>query len=233
MFFLLAVSALFHQSFFAQLVLITCVVLSVILTIVPASSTYIALSNTFVSKFVQSPGIEPMLLPLSYMKAVENASTHKNIYSLLRLSHSCEPCADGWTAYDGNCYFFSSEKQTWFDSNLSCGALDAHLVIIETEKEQGFLKSKIQVFHWIGLNDLDTEGRWVWVNNQTLDETGVQFWLKRESGQSEPDNWKGRDSSGEHCAIMRIWDQWCDVPCKSNYNFICEKKQISSLMHDD
>ncbi|KAA0709975.1 Low affinity immunoglobulin epsilon Fc receptor [Triplophysa tibetana] len=149
-------------------------------------------------------------------------------------SHSCEPCEDGWTAYDENCYFFSSEMQTWFDSRLSCGALDAHLVIIETEKEQGFLASKIKVYHWIGLNDLETEGRWVWVNNQTLEETGVQFWLKRESGQNEPDNWKQGDSSGENCAIMR--DQlhiWCDVSCKSKYNFICEKKPTSSFMYDN
>ncbi|KAA0709973.1 Endonuclease domain-containing 1 protein [Triplophysa tibetana] len=117
-------------------------------------------------------------------------------------SHSCEPCADGWTAYDGNCYFFSCEMQTWFDSNLTCGALDAHLVIIETEKEQVFLRSKIKDPHWIGLNDLDTEGRWVWVNNQTLEETGVEFWQKRASGQGEPDNWKEEDPSGENCAYL-------------------------------
>ncbi|XP_056596738.1 CD209 antigen-like protein C [Triplophysa dalaica] len=148
-------------------------------------------------------------------------------------SHSSEPCEDGWTAHDGNCYFFSSEMQTWFVSCLSCGALDAHLVIIETEKEQVFLRSQIKVYHWIGLNDLDTEGRWVWVSNQTLEETGLQFWLKRESGQNEPDNWKGEDSSGENCAITRILDHWSDVPCKRNFNFICEKKQISTFMHDD
>ncbi|KAI7808210.1 putative C-type lectin domain family 4 member F-like [Triplophysa rosa] len=81
-------------------------------------------------------------------------------------------------------------------------------------------------FYWIGLNDLETEGRWVWVNNQTLNETGVQFWYKRESEQSEPDNWKEEDPSGENCACvdLKISHIWYDVSCKRNIKFICEKK---------
>ncbi|XP_056596737.1 CD209 antigen-like protein 2 [Triplophysa dalaica] len=131
-------------------------------------------------------------------------------------SYSCEPCEYGWTEHDGHCYLFSSEKRTYFDSRLLCLASDAHLVIINNAKEQHFLVSKAKEFFWIGLNDLETEGRWVWVNNQILNQTGVQFWHKRESGQSEPDNWNKEDPSGENCASIAFWDIFhtcwqCDV----------------------
>ncbi|XP_057184514.1 C-type lectin domain family 4 member A-like isoform X1 [Triplophysa rosa] len=86
---------------------------------------------------------------------------------------SCKPCEDGWTEHGGKCYFFSSEAQTWFKSRNSCEALKANLVTINTRDVQGFLVSKIKETHWIGLDDLETEGRWVWVNNQTLEETGL------------------------------------------------------------
>ncbi|XP_056336356.1 alpha-N-acetylgalactosamine-specific lectin-like [Danio aesculapii] len=83
-------------------------------------------------------------------------------------------------------------------------------------------------WHWIGLNDLETEGRWVWVNNQTLDDTKVKFWHKIQFGKSEPDNWTGVDPSGEDCAVVKndldSLDSWLDVSCKRTYKFICEKK---------
>ncbi|XP_058608514.1 lectin BRA-3-like [Onychostoma macrolepis] len=77
----------------------------------------------------------------------------------------------------------------------------ADLVTITSQSEQDFLASEINEQHWIGLNDLETEGHWVWVNNQTLIETGLQLWHKRPSGQSEPVNWRVTDPSGENCAV--------------------------------
>ncbi|KAI7789988.1 immune-related [Triplophysa rosa] len=106
------------------------------------------------------------------------------------VSLSCKPCEDGWTAHGGKCYFFSSEKQTWFKSLNSCETLKAHLVTINTRAVQGFLVSKIKETHWIGLNDLDTEGRWVWPNNQTLEETTfldpIDYHRKNDTGQKCP-----------------------------------------------
>ncbi|XP_067217775.1 C-type lectin domain family 4 member F-like [Chanodichthys erythropterus] len=78
------------------------------------------------------------------------------------------------TAWGGTLYFFSSHKLNWSSSRAFCVSKGADLVIITSQSEQMFLISKIKESHWIGLNDLDTEGRWVWVNNQTLTETGVQ-----------------------------------------------------------
>uniref|UniRef100_A0A672KCA8 Si:ch211-133n4.7 n=1 Tax=Sinocyclocheilus grahami TaxID=75366 RepID=A0A672KCA8_SINGR len=128
------------------------------------------------------------------------------------------------TSFHGKLYFFSCNELSWSSSRAFCVSKGADLVTITSLTEQNFLVSKIKAWHWIGLNDLETEGRWVWVNNQTLNETGVQFWYKRESGKSEPDNWK----EAENCAIMKndlnYLESWFDVFCKYRMKFICEKK---------
>nr|QTF80133.1 immune-related lectin-like receptor 6 [Ctenopharyngodon idella] len=150
---------------------------------------------------------------------------------------ACKLCANGWIAHRGKCYFFSSKKQTWFESRDSCVASGAHLVIINNKKVQDFLVSKVNETHWIGLNDLDTEGHWVWVNNQTLSETGVQFWHTRKSEPNEPDNWKQVDPSGENCASMGnragTVKKWFDNSCKEQKKFICEIKYAFPLTDDN
>ncbi|XP_043074140.1 C-type lectin domain family 4 member F-like isoform X2 [Puntigrus tetrazona] len=120
-------------------------------------------------------------------------------------------------------YLFSVDKLNWSRSRDFCVSKGTDLVTITSQSEQDFLFSKIKEMHWIGLNDLETEGHWVWVNNQTLNETGVQFWYKRMNEKSEPDNWKEDDPNGEHCAIIKHFS-WYDVSCEHKRNFICEKK---------
>ncbi|XP_057210674.1 CD209 antigen-like protein E [Triplophysa rosa] len=138
---------------------------------------------------------------------------------------SCNLSVDGWTVCRGLLYF-SAEKHNWSKSRDVCVSKGADLVTITSQNEQDFLVSKIKETHWIGLNDLETEGRWVWVNNQTLEETGVEFWFG--SGQKEPDNWKVQDPSGENCASLGDRNgnlhTWFDGSCKQQKKFICENK---------
>ncbi|XP_055075364.2 C-type lectin domain family 4 member F-like [Misgurnus anguillicaudatus] len=119
--------------------------------------------------------------------------------------------------------YFSTDKQNWSSSRAVCVSMGADLVTITSQKEQDFLVSKIKETHWIGLNDQETEGRWVWVNNKTLEETRVEFWFKKE-----PDNWKVMDPSGENCASLgdSIGNvhTWFDGSCKEPKRFICQKK---------
>ncbi|RXN35625.1 C-type lectin domain family 4 member E-like protein [Labeo rohita] len=123
-------------------------------------------------------------------------------------AQSCNLSVDGWIACRGKLYLFSSDKLNW------------------SRSREDVLVSKIKQTHWIGLNDLETEGRWVWVNNQTLTETKVQFWFSEK--QREPDNWSKQDPSGENCASLGDdngnFQSWFDASCKKKKKFICEKK---------
>ncbi|XP_016348043.1 CD209 antigen-like protein C [Sinocyclocheilus anshuiensis] len=171
-------------------------------------------------------------------KLLHNYNAAKNCLSLCTgfVSTSCQPCEEGWTAHRGKCYFFSSKKQTWFESRDLCVASKARLVSISNKEIQDFLVSKIKETHWIGLNDLETEGHWVWMNSQTLSETGVQFWHMRVSWPNEPDNWKEDDPSGENCASLGNFDgflnEWFDNSCRMQKKFICEKKNTFPLIDD-
>ncbi|XP_053494722.1 C-type lectin domain family 4 member F-like [Ictalurus furcatus] len=99
-----------------------------------------------------------------------------------------------------------------------CVGKGGHLVIITSQTEQDFGSSQIGETHWIGLNDLETEGKWMWVNNQPLKETDVMFWYSGPGEHSEPDNWKREDPSGENCAALGDArgniHKWFDASCK-------------------
>ncbi|XP_062845311.1 CD209 antigen-like protein E isoform X2 [Trichomycterus rosablanca] len=140
---------------------------------------------------------------------------------------SCELCDEGWRSPGLKCYFFSTNNMNWTESRDSCVEKGDHLVIITNQAEQDFLSSNIKETHWMGLNDLETEGKWMWVNNKTLDETGVKFWYTRADEPSEPDNWKVEDSSGENCASLGnevgTADRWFDASCHKRKKYICEK----------
>ncbi|KAK7139491.1 hypothetical protein R3I93_016584 [Phoxinus phoxinus] len=141
-------------------------------------------------------------------------------------AQSCNLSANGWLACRGRLYLFSSDKLNWTSSRDVCVSKGADLVTITSQSEQDYLVSKIKVTHWIGLNDLDTEGHWVWVNNQTLTDTGVQFWFTE--GPRQPDNWRANDPSGENCAGLGDesgnFHSWFDASCGTEKSFICEKK---------
>ncbi|XP_051519439.1 CD209 antigen-like protein E isoform X2 [Myxocyprinus asiaticus] len=99
---------------------------------------------------------------------------------LFNAAQSCNISLGGWISCLGKLYFFSSGKLNWSCSQDDCVSKGANLVTITSKQEQEFLVSKINMTHWIGLNDLDTEGHWVWVNNQTLDtQVLVQCGAKR------------------------------------------------------
>ncbi|XP_053494774.1 C-type lectin domain family 6 member A-like [Ictalurus furcatus] len=140
-------------------------------------------------------------------------------------SEDCGICEEGWKALGLKCYYFSTEKLNWTQSRDYCAENGSHLVIITSQTEQDFVSSQIRETHWIGLNDLETEGDWTWVNNQPLNETGVMFWYSKSPKQ--PDNWEMEDPSGENCAALGDANgnlhTWFDASCNKKKRCICEK----------
>ncbi|XP_047665779.1 C-type lectin domain family 6 member A-like [Tachysurus fulvidraco] len=136
-------------------------------------------------------------------------------------------CEEGWKSLGLKCYYFSSFKLNWEQSRDYCVEKGGHLVIITSQTEQDFVVSQIGETHWIGLNDLETEGQWMWVNNKPLMETGVMFWSRAPEGPNEPDNWKAEDPSGENCASLGDANinihTWFDASCSTIKKCICEK----------
>ncbi|NWX19670.1 CL17A protein, partial [Aegotheles bennettii] len=45
-------------------------------------------------------------------------------------------CSAGWVLHDKSCYSFSTETMNWLDAKEICADQGAHLVIVDSEKEQ-------------------------------------------------------------------------------------------------
>uniref|UniRef100_A0A673IG10 C-type lectin domain-containing protein n=1 Tax=Sinocyclocheilus rhinocerous TaxID=307959 RepID=A0A673IG10_9TELE len=155
---------------------------------------------------------------------VKRPFTHISKISKIKTT-GCALCAVHWIHSGGKCYYYSTVKMNWTQSRDHCVTLGGHLVIINSKAEQDFVTSNVEETHWIGLNDVDTEGHWVWVNNQPVNNS-VEFWMKRENEISEPDNWTKFHPDGEDCAGLGHpggeTDFWMDAYCFEEKRFVCE-----------
>ena len=78
-------------------------------------------------------------------------------------------CPDGLEAVLGKCYKFSEDKKTWADARIECQSIQPgsyDLVVIDSEELNEYLKQYPN--HWIGINDLFSEGEHTWVNGKPL-----------------------------------------------------------------
>lgn len=68
---------------------------------------------------------------------------------------------------------------------------------------------------WIGYNDKDNEGDWIWTDRMTSSYT----------------NWndKSPNNGGISCAIVTRTGKWHDEPCQSKYSYICKKPSKSTI----
>ena len=113
-------------------------------------------------------------------------------------------------------YAICPDDETWQDARDNCeDDFDAALVEIGSEDENDDLVDLVSDYSeerwWIGLNDLDEEGTFVWLDG---DEPGFTDWQ-----DTQPD-----DSDGEDCAeLTGHFDfRWNDYKCHEPHGYICE-----------
>ncbi|XP_074486697.1 CD209 antigen-like protein C isoform X2 [Sebastes fasciatus] len=130
-----------------------------------------------------------------------------------KLSSWSSNCQPRWVYFKHSCYYFSSNVKSWQKSRDYCQQKGADLMIINSKEEQEF-GSQYKRNTWIGLTDRETEGIWKWVDGTAL---GTSYWYT-----GEPNN----NNNDEDCGVL--WgfgkeNNWNDVPCSIQINWICEK----------
>ncbi|XP_062618773.1 CD209 antigen-like protein D [Saccostrea cucullata] len=132
---------------------------------------------------------------------------------------------EGWMFYGNHYYLNIRSNATWHNAKLACENIGAHLVTIETEEENTWLtETFVPVWdhaecsswwhccsHWIGANDIEQEGRFVWTENNN-NVTSYSNWYP-----GEPD-----DNSGQHCVDLCRHGFWEDASCNKITSYICE-----------
>ncbi|XP_067254274.1 T-cell surface glycoprotein YE1/48-like isoform X2 [Chanodichthys erythropterus] len=111
---------------------------------------------------------EQILNHSNYLSA-ESQQIKNKIDELQRGLYKQDQRADNfkWIYYNFSFYYISFEKKTWSDSRRYCQQRGADLVIINSQKEQEFLKKVVDNnSFWIGLRT--TEGVWKWIDGTTI-----------------------------------------------------------------
>ncbi|XP_065663101.1 uncharacterized protein LOC136085710 [Hydra vulgaris] len=135
--------------------------------------------------------------------------------SFLKISNGCDY---GWFEYGKYCYFFQQKTlkgKSWSDALLSCQIMGAHLLSIEDQAENSFVKNILKDDslnndnYWIGLNDDCNNREFRWSDNKY---SNFSNWLPKK-----PNN----VGSGENCVETNSIG-WNDNDCSIENGFICK-----------
>ncbi|KAM6216739.1 low affinity immunoglobulin epsilon Fc receptor [Rhynchocyon petersi] len=126
----------------------------------------------------------------------------------------CNTCPEKWVNLQRKCYYFGEEALTWLQAKYACEDLHGRLVSIHSLEEQEFLNRHAnKEGTWTGLQDLDTEGVFVWLDGSSVDYSNWR--------QGEPNN----QAQGENCVMMLgPLGHWNDAYCRSPLRgWVCEQ----------
>ncbi len=130
--------------------------------------------------------------------------------------------------YGGHRYMFCNTIfKTWNEAEAGCANHGGHLVSINNEAEEDFIKSNIDDRYWIGYYQTENGGSapWYWSDESTptytnwADGEPNNYCLKKEWSWSK---WKNVCVKWENCAEMYSDGSWNDAGCDIDRRFICE-----------
>nr|QNH72434.1 toxin candidate TRINITY_DN14951_c0_g1_i1.p1 [Pachycerianthus borealis] len=124
-----------------------------------------------------------------------------------------EECETGWSIFEGNCYKKETECTTFADAEQSCVDQGGHLTSIHSVEENDFVTTLVSDTAWIGFNDLDVEGTFVWTDGTNADYTN---WIN-----AEPNN----VLNAQHCVVLvsSLEGEWGDLVCLQCHAYVCKK----------
>nr|XP_022310794.1 uncharacterized protein LOC111116095 [Crassostrea virginica] len=127
-------------------------------------------------------------------------------------------CDPNWSSREGHCYRLFTSQLTWQNAILTCRTNSATLVDIADQRENEFVHGLIKNNKntWLGGNDGDREGSWVWSG-------GLLSWNYANWKAGQPD-----DSNSEDCLMMYPENgEWNDLKCSETLMFVCERHIIA------
>ena len=114
---------------------------------------------------------------------------------------------------DGTCYsYFTNTEISWADARLECVTSGYDLATVTSSEEDTLLYSLATsgTSCWIGLNDIETEGTFMWADGSS---SSYRSW---SSGQ--PNNVNGN----QDCVETFNSQYWNDEDCTVNQNcYLC------------
>ncbi|KAI8798647.1 C-type lectin domain family 4 member M [Biomphalaria glabrata] len=121
------------------------------------------------------------------------------------------------------CVWFSTVKTDYITARDDCRDKDAHLYTVKTMDKLEWLQSNyLYMATWIGLNDINVEGTYMWEDDNTACS---KSWIQQTFAPGEPSNYNPYSKSSEDCITFNYYIKMLlnDDNCLLNYTYICEK----------
>lgn len=119
----------------------------------------------------------------------------------------CQQCPPRWLNFDRSCFYLSTSRLSWDESQRNCSASGGSLAVVSSQRLQSFLTKEGKMKYWIGLRHQGAT--WTWVNNTVL----------RQS------YWKEGVLRGD-CGILSSEfppeKNWIRAACEGYSYFICQ-----------
>ncbi|XP_078617535.1 uncharacterized protein LOC144885488 [Branchiostoma floridae x Branchiostoma japonicum] len=125
------------------------------------------------------------------------------------------PIAPDYVIFNGICYKDFDELKTYEEARQTCAADGGLLAMPRDSATNAYIHNLGgNEIRWIGLNDLNNEGQFVYEDGQTLTSSGYSNWIG-----SEPNDAHG----GEDCTVVDgSGHGWIDISCSLRRGFICQ-----------
>jgi hypothetical protein len=122
-----------------------------------------------------------------------------------------------------------TEPMPWMDAEAQAVLWGGHLVTLNSGEEESWIK---QVFgadqhFWIGFNDIEVEGNWVWVSGMPVVYTN---WA-----EGEPNDFEGEDAAimnweGPDCEPPCLGDTWNDLDINGDLRGVVERSLVELVI---
>ena len=103
----------------------------------------------------------------------------------------------------------------WQDASTNCIRLKGRLGSFSSQEEESqVISNREEGLYWIGMNDRESEGMWVWSDGSSV--------LWKNWGNGEP-----KAGADLNCGMVRIGMpglKWFDIVCGLERRFICKKR---------
>ncbi|HEX4341442.1 MAG TPA: lectin-like protein [Polyangiaceae bacterium] len=135
------------------------------------------------------------------------------------------------TNFGAHDYWVCSATKSWQAAETTCNSVGMHLSRVDTAAESDFVHGQIGADSWIGATDSTQEGKWLWVDGNTL------FWNGNRPLSGAPvgglyNHWaitEPNDLLGEDCgAILKSTGEWNDLACSLPRAFVCESSPATA-----
>ncbi|XP_053876596.1 macrophage mannose receptor 1-like isoform X1 [Malaclemys terrapin pileata] len=150
-------------------------------------------------------------------------------------------CPETWLLFNNKCYkiFGSSEAErlTWHAARNTCIKLGGNLPSIHNEQVQAFLTfhlKDVMAETWIGLNDINMEGHYLWTDGSLFDYAKWARNFPFRDSYIRVD-WTLVTQETDCIAMMKRLvgeeGKWGNNDCQQNKSYICQMDSNPDLFH--